>query len=32
VERNTWIMYNEDSLRLSTVNNFIKFLNDHPEI
>lgn len=32
VERNTWIMYNEDSLRLSTVKNFIKFLNEHPEI
>lgn len=29
VFRNTWLMYNKDSLKLSTVNSFIDFLNDH---
>ncbi|ASN06382.1 LysR family transcriptional regulator [Virgibacillus necropolis] len=28
VLRNTWLMYNKDSLQLSTVNNFIKFLDN----
>ena len=32
VERNTWIMYSEDSLQLSTVKSFIEFLTDHPGI
>lgn len=27
VLRNTWLMYNQDSLKLSTVKNFINFLN-----
>lgn len=32
VLRNTWLMYNQDSLQLSTVKHFIDFLNNHPEI
>jgi len=32
VVRNTWLMYNEDSLMLSTVKNFIDFLNEQPKI
>lgn len=32
VLRNTWLMYNQDSLQLSTVKHFIDFLNNHPDI
>ncbi|WP_299092603.1 LysR family transcriptional regulator [uncultured Metabacillus sp.] len=32
VFRSTWLMYNQDSLKLSTVKNFIDFLNEHPNI
>ncbi|TDL80437.1 LysR family transcriptional regulator [Peribacillus frigoritolerans] len=32
VLRNTWLMYNQDSLQLSTVKHFIDFLDHHPEI
>ncbi|WP_257350370.1 LysR family transcriptional regulator [Pseudalkalibacillus decolorationis] len=32
VLRNTWLMYNQDSLKLSTVKNFIDFLNENPNI
>lgn len=32
VYRYTWLMYNQDSLKLSTVKNFIEFLNENPKI
>ncbi|MBD1381090.1 LysR family transcriptional regulator [Metabacillus arenae] len=32
VLRNTWLMYNQESLKLSTVKNFIDFLNKNPNI
>lgn len=32
VLRNTWLMYNQDSLKLSTVKNFIDFLNKKSNI
>lgn len=32
VNRYTWLMYNQDSLQLSTVKNFINFLNENPNI
>ncbi|UAL53639.1 MULTISPECIES: LysR family transcriptional regulator [Metabacillus] len=32
VLRNTWLMYNQDSLQLSTVKHFVDFLNNHPDI
>lgn len=32
VLRNTWLMYNEESLKLSSVKNFIDFLNNHPNL
>jgi DNA-binding transcriptional LysR family regulator len=32
VYRYTWLMYNQDSLKLSTVNHFINFLNEHIDI
>jgi DNA-binding transcriptional LysR family regulator len=32
VLRNTWLMYNEESLKLSSVKNFIDFLNSNPNI
>lgn len=30
VTRDTWLMYNQEFLKLSTVRTFIDFLNDHP--
>jgi len=30
VTRDTWLMYNQEFLKLSTVQKFIDFLNDHP--
>ncbi|MCM3694311.1 LysR family transcriptional regulator [Neobacillus niacini] len=32
VLRNTWLMYNEESLKLSSVKNFIDFLNSNPNL
>ncbi|MCK1983504.1 MULTISPECIES: LysR family transcriptional regulator [Peribacillus] len=32
VLRNTWLMYNQDSLKLSTVKNFIDFLNKNSNL
>ena len=32
VFRNTWLMYNQDSLKLTTVKKFINFLNENPSI
>jgi DNA-binding transcriptional LysR family regulator len=32
VERNTWLMYNEDSLKLASVKKFIDYLNENPDI
>jgi DNA-binding transcriptional LysR family regulator len=32
VNRYTWLMYNQDTLQLSTVKNFIDFLNENPKI
>jgi DNA-binding transcriptional LysR family regulator len=32
VYRFTWLMYNQDSLKLSTVKSFIDFLNEHPNL
>jgi DNA-binding transcriptional LysR family regulator len=32
VLRNTWLMYNEESLKLSSVKNFIGFLNSNPNL
>ncbi|MCM3653802.1 LysR family transcriptional regulator [Metabacillus litoralis] len=32
VYRYTWLMYNQDSLKLSTVNHFINFINENTDI
>lgn len=32
VFRNTWLMYNQDSLKLTTVKKFINYLNENPSI